>query len=129
MRALSSARSHNRRESRRQSKRLAGESSDSSRGKSPIPLQPMPGGEKVGATIVTSPSEEESNSTSPMHAESEKSIDAVQADVDYDLEDSEAASITRPLPIHYVRSSEQIFISDGGLSNHNARHAAGSNDV
>jgi hypothetical protein len=129
MRALSSARSHNRRESRRQSKRLHGESSDSSRGKSPIPLQPMPGGEKVGATVVTSPSEEELNSAYPMHAESEKSIDAMHADVDYDLKDLEAASITRPLPIHYVRSSEQIFISDGGLRNHDARHAAGSNNV
>jgi hypothetical protein len=125
MRALSSARSHNRRESRRQSKRLPGESSDSSRGKSPIPMQPIPG-EKVGATVVlTNSSQEELNSTYPMHAESEKSIDVAQADVDYDLKDLEAGSITRPMPIHYVRSSEQIFVPEGGLHRHDARHAAG----
>jgi hypothetical protein len=130
MRALSSARSHNRRESRRQSKRLPGESSDSSRGKSPIPMQPLPGGEKVGATVVASSSQEELNAGYPMRGESEKSMDdaGVQADVDYDLKDLEAASITRPLPIHYVRSSEQIFVPEGGLRNDGyAGHAAGGN--
>ena len=125
MRALSSGRSHDKRESRRQSKRLPGESDDSSRGKSPIPLQPMPG-EKASA-LTGSSSQEELNSAYPMRSESDKGgMDSAHADVEWDLKDLEA-SIARPLPIHYVRSSEHIFIPEAGLCHHHDKHAAGGN--
>jgi hypothetical protein len=127
MRALSSARSHNRRESRRQSKRLPEESSDSSRGKSPIPMQPILG-EKSNA-LTGSSSQENLNGAYPTRSESDgKSTDTTAgpgADVEWDLKDLEA-NLARPPPIHYVRSSEQIFGPVGGL-HRDAGHAAGSN--
>jgi hypothetical protein len=126
--ALSSARSHNnKRESRRQSKRLPEESSDSSRGKSPIPMQPIVG-EKASA-LTGSSSQENLNRAYPTRSESNKSTDttaaAAAADVEWDLKDLEA-SVSRPPPIHYVRSSEQIFGPVGGF-HRGAGHAASSN--
>ena len=135
MRALSSGRSHNKRESRRQSKKLPEESSDSSRDKSPvpIPMQPIPGEKSSAAVVHTRESEEKlTGAYDPMRSESDKGVDvdtAAEADVEWDLKDLEAGGgVARPLPIHYVRSSEQIFIPEGGLHNHHqhhARHAAG----
>jgi hypothetical protein len=100
IRSLSSVRSHNKRVSRRQSKRLPGESSDSSRVKSPIPLQPITT-EKPSA--VTSSSEEDLNVDYSTYGEVEIGMSTTRADVEYDLKESE---VQRPAPIHYARSSE-----------------------
>lgn len=100
IRSLSSVRSHNKRVSRRQSKRLPGESSDSSRVKSPIPLQPITT-EKPSA--VTSSSEEDLNVDYSTYGEVEIGMSTARADVEYDLKESE---VQRPAPIHYARSSE-----------------------
>lgn len=120
LRSISSGRSHNRRESRRQSKRLPGDSSGSSRGKSPIPMQSL-STEKSG-TIMTS-SQEELNAAYPRDGEGDRRSDTTRADVEYDLKDLEA---NRPPPVHYMRSSEQIFVTKEGSFHHGIRSAAGS---
>jgi hypothetical protein len=119
----SSGRSHEKRASRRQSKRLAGESSDSSSGKSTIPLQPIPGGgEKSDAVAVaataaglTSSSEEKLNAPySSVHADEDDDRDvyAAQAEAESNLKVLKDLEANRPTPIHYVRNSEAIFGPD-----------------
>lgn len=119
LRSISSGRrSHNKRESRRQSKKL-GDSSDSSRGKSPIPMQPVSADKH---STLASSSEEELKAAYSMDAEADKGSHTTRVDEEYDLKDLEA---NRPEPVRYARNSEQIFVSNEYGFHHDKRRAAG----